>query len=213
MEGVIEGPSESVPEGSAESPEEKIVAAPADKEDEAEAGGEHNWYIVQTFSGHEDRVKASIERNLSAAGLKGKIFQVLVPEEEVVEIKDAKRIEKKKKMYPGYVFVDMMLDDDTWYTIRQTPGVAKFIGSKTRPIPVTDREMQRVLKQMGMKETRLPEEFLRGEAVRVISGPFRGYTGSVEEINVAKNKLKVLINIFGRDTPVEIEFDQAEKIL
>jgi len=116
-------------------------------------------------------------------------------------------------MYPGYVFVEMLLDENSWYVIRQTPGVARFIGGKTRPTPVSDREMQRVLKQLGVKEAKVEIAFEKGESIRVISGPFRGYTGTVDEVNVEKNKVKALINIFGRDTPVEIDFDQAEKIV
>ena len=115
-------------------------------------------------------------------------------------------------MFPGYVFVEMMLNENSWHVIKQTPGVAKFIGNKTRPIPVTDREMQRVLKQLGVREEKIDVYFEKGEAMRIISGPFRGYTGSVEEINPQKGKIKALVNIFGRDTPVEIDFEQAEKI-
>ena len=132
--------------------------------------------------------------------------------EDIVEIKSGKRVERKKKMFPGYVFVEMMLNENSWHVIKQTPGVAKFIGNKTRPIPVTDREMQRVLKQLGVREEKIDVYFEKGEAMRIISGPFRGYTGSVEEINPQKGKIKALVNIFGRDTPVEIDFEQAEKI-
>ena len=106
----------------------------------------------------------------------------------------------------------MILDETSWYALKQTPGVAKFIGNKVRPIAVTDREMQRVLKQLGVREENIEVFFDKGEAIRIISGPFRGYTGSVEEINTQRNKIKALVNIFGRDTPVEIDFEQAEKI-
>jgi len=142
-----------------------------------------------------------------------RIFRVLVPAEETVEIKDGKRVEKTRKMFPGYVFIDMILDDETWYVIRGTPGVAKFIGSKIRPTPVMDKEMQRVLKQIGIKEEKLEIAFERGEAVRIISGPFRGYTGSIDEVNAQKGKLKTLISIFGRDTPVEVNFEQVQKLV
>jgi len=171
------------------------------------------WYVVQTYSGQEDRVRDSIERNVNGMGMQHKIFKVLVPTEETVEIKDGKRIEKIKKMFPGYVFVEMVLDDESWYVIRGTTGVAKFIGSKVTPTPVSDREMQRVLKQLGVKEEKLEVSFERGEAVRIISGPFRGYTGSIDEVNAARGKLKTLISIFGRDTPVEVNFEQVQKIV
>jgi transcriptional antiterminator NusG len=173
---------------------------------------DRKWYVIQTLTGNEDLVKTSIERTIKQEKMEDKIFNVLVPIEDVVEIKEGKRVEKKKKMFPGYIFVEMILNDATWHSVKQTPGVAKFIGNKTRPIPVTDREMQRVLKQLGVREEQIEVSFEKGEAIRIISGPFRGYTGSVEEINPQRNKIKALVNIFGRDTPVEIDFEQAEKV-
>jgi len=186
--------------------------APAEVKEEAPKDGK-KWYVIQTYSGMEEKVRDAIKNNVEQMGMTSKIFQILVPEEQTVEVKGTRRIEKKKKMYPGYVFLEMLLDDESWYAIRQTPGVARFIGTKVQPTPVSDREMQRVLKQIGVKEEKLEVAFERGETVRVISGPFRGYTGTVDEINAAKGKLKVLINIFGRDTPVEVNFEHAEKIL
>ncbi len=174
---------------------------------------EPKWYIVQVLTGQEDRVKERIDSSIEEMALKEKVFRVLVPEEETVEIKGDRRIERKRKMYPGYVFIEMLLDEDTWYKIRSTLGVARFIGGKTHPIPVTDREIQRVLKQIGIKEKEFTVEFEIGEAIRIISGSFRGYTGSVNEINAAKSKMKVMINIFGRDTSVEVDFDRIEKVV
>jgi transcription termination/antitermination protein NusG len=174
---------------------------------------EPKWYIVQVLTGQEDRVKERIESSLDEMELREKVYRVLVPEEETVEIKGDRRIERKRKMYPGYVFIEMALDEDTWYKIRSTLGVARFIGGKTHPTPVTDREIQRVLKQIGIKEKELTVEFEIGEAIRIISGSFRGYTGSVHEINAAKSKMKVMVNIFGRDTSVEVDFDRVEKVV
>jgi len=173
---------------------------------------DRKWYVIQTLTGNEDLVKASIERNVKQAGMEDRVFNILVPEEDIVEIKEGKRVERKKKMFPGYVFVEMVLDEASWHAVKQTPGVARFIGNKVRPIPVTEREMQRVLKQLGVREERIEVSFEKGEAIRIISGPFRGYTGSVEEVNYQRSKIKALVNIFGRDTPVEIDFEQAEKI-
>ena len=190
--------------------EEKKEEVAEEKKDEAK--GDKKWYVVQTFSGQEDKVKESIVRNVENMNMQHKIFKVLVPEEETVEIKGGKRIEKVKKMFPGYVFIEMILDDESWYVIRGTPGVAKFIGTKVKPTPVSDKEMQRVLKQIGIKEEKLEAAFDVGESVRIIGGPFRGYTGSVDEVNAQKGKLKTLINIFGRDTPVEVNFEQVQKI-
>ncbi|OGC15445.1 transcription termination/antitermination factor NusG [candidate division WOR-1 bacterium RIFOXYC2_FULL_37_10] len=171
------------------------------------------WYVVQTYSGQEDKVKQAVDNTIERLGLKSKVSEVLIPEEDVVELKGKKRIERKKRLFPGYIFLEMVLTDETWHEIRQTPGVARFIGTKTKPTPVSDREMQRVLKQIGVKAEKLEIAFEKGEAVRIISGPFRGYTGNIDEINADREKLKVLINIFGRDTPVEVNFEHAEKIV
>jgi len=183
------------------------------KKEEEKEKAEKKWYVVQTYSGQEDKVKDSIERNVASMNMGHKIFQILVPTEETVELKNGKRIEKVRKMFPGYVFIEMLLDDESWYVIRGTPGVAKFIGTKVTPTPVSDREMQRVLKQLGVKEEKLEVTFEKGEAVRIISGPFRGYTGSIDEVNAQRGKLKTLISIFGRDTPVEVNFEQVQRIV
>lgn len=206
-------PEETKPE-EAKPEEAKPEAAAAEVKEEAPVPETNKkWYVIQTYSGMEEKVRDAIMGNLDQMGLKNKVEQILVPEEEVVELKGTRRIEKKKKMFPGYVFLEMELDDESWYAIRQTPGVARFIGTKVKPTPVSDREMQRVLKQIGVKEEKLEIAFERGESVRVISGPFRGYTGTVDEINSDKGTLKVLINIFGRDTPVEVNYEHAEKIV
>lgn len=191
--------------------QEKAEEQPKEEQPKEIVSEERKWYVLQTLTGNEDLVKSSIERNVKQAGLETRVFNILVPEEDIVEIREGKRVERKKKMFPGYVFVEMILDEASWHAIKQTPGVARFIGNKTRPIPVSDREMQRVLKQLGVREERIEVSFDKGEAIRIISGPFRGYTGSVEEVNYQKNKIRALVNIFGRDTPVEIDFEQAEK--
>jgi transcriptional antiterminator NusG len=213
--GVVEAQPEIVPaeprSGAAADEISQPETAPAEGKAEEEVRGEKRWYVIQTFTGQEDKVKQAIELTIESEQIGNRVFQVLVPTEETVEIKGGKRYEKVKKMFPGYVFLEMILDEKSWYLIRQTAGVARFIGTKVTPTPVSDKEMQRVLKQLG-KEERLEIHFEKGEGVRVISGPFRGYTGTVDEINAEKGKLKVLINIFGRDTPVEVNFEHAQKI-
>lgn len=211
-----EEPEAPVAEPVAETKEEaapEAEEAPAEEAKEPENIGEKKWYVIQTLTGHEDKVKQAIDLTIKSKGLQDKIFQVLVPTEETVEIKGGKRLEKVKKMFPGYVFLEMVLDDESWYLMRETPGVARFIGNKVQPTPVSGREMQRVLKQLGKAEKLLEVHFEKGEGVRVISGPFRGYTGTVDEVNAEKGKLKILINIFGRDTPVEVNFEHAQKII
>lgn len=192
------------------------VAEQAEVQDEGQPAAdktELKWYIVQTLTGQEDKVRDRIQGSIEELGLQDRVFRVLLPEEETVEIKGDKRIERKRKMYPGYVFVEMVLDEDTWYKIRSTAGVARFIGGKTTPQAVSDREMQRVLKQLGIKEKEFTVQFEVGEPIRIISGSFRGYTGSVSEVNAAKSKMKAMINIFGRDTSVEVDFDRVEKVI
>ncbi|MBU1027103.1 MAG: transcription termination/antitermination protein NusG [Candidatus Margulisbacteria bacterium] len=204
----VSEPAEPEAESSSEQEPEQVVEDTEALPTKPEA----RWYVIQTFTGQEERVKHAIEHTIEIKHLKEKVFQVLVPTEEIVEIKGGKRVEKVKMMFPGYVFLEMILDEESWYLIRQTPGVARFIGNKVKPTPVSGKEMQRVLKQLG-KEERLEITFEKGEGVRVISGPFRGYTGTVDEVNPEKGKLKVLINIFGRDTPVEVNFEHAQKIV
>ncbi|MFH1347736.1 MAG: transcription termination/antitermination protein NusG [Candidatus Margulisiibacteriota bacterium] len=216
-EAVETSPVEEKPE---EAPpgEEKPLDVARGKEEEkpeekAKPAGERRWYVIQALTGQEDRVKRAIDLTIKSTGLQDKVFQVLVPTEETVEIKGGKRVEKVKKMFPGYVFLEMILDDESWYHMRQTPGVARFIGTKVKPTPVSGKEMQRVLKQLGKEEKLLEITFEKGEGVRIISGPFRGYTGTVDEVNAEKGKLKILINIFGRDTPVEVNFEHAQKMI
>lgn len=170
------------------------------------------WYIIHAFTGHEDKVRRLIEQQIKIDKLEKKIFRILLPEEQTVEIKSNKRIERTKKMFPGYVFINMIYDEDLWFTIRQIPSVAKFIGRSDKPEQVQEGEILKVLNQSGEKVSKKIEvDFEVGESIKVISGPFRGYAGNIAEIYAEKGKMKVLISIFGRETPMEINFDQAEK--
>ena len=217
----IEAAVPQEPQQQPETPEVKVTETvePVQAQESEETANEQEtvidrrWYVLQTLTGNEDLVKSSIDRSIKNEGFGDRIFNVLVPEEDVVEIKDGKRVERKKKMFPGYIFVEMVLNEATWHALKQMPGVARFIGNKVRPIPVSEREMQRVLKQLGVREEQIEIHFDKGEAIRIISGPFRGYQGSVEEINPQKSKIKALVNIFGRDTPIEIDYEQAEKVV
>jgi transcriptional antiterminator NusG len=215
-EGEAETPAEAetevVTENLGETGEPGSETVPAEIVEPKPVIGDKKWYVIQALTGQEDKVKIAIEQTIEAKALHNKVFQVLLPIEETVEIKGGKRIEKVKKMFPGYVFLEMILDEESWYLMRETPGVARFIGTKVKPTPVSDKEMQRVLKQLG-KEEKLEISFEKGDGVRVISGPFRGYTGTVDEVNAEKGKLKVLINIFGRDTPVEVNVEHAQKLV
>ena len=169
-----------------------------------------NWYIIQCFSLYEKKVQDRIFQMMNDE-LKDLVYRVLLPEEETVEIKNNERKEKIKKMFPGYLFVQMKPDETAWYLLRRLPGVAKLVGTKNEPTPVTEDEINRVLRQVGEKTKKIEVDFEINESIKVISGPFRGYVGIISEINPERGKLKSLISIFGRETPVELDFDQVEK--
>jgi len=172
---------------------------------------EKAWYVIHTYSGYENKVKANLERRVASMGMEDLIFRVLVPMEEEYEYKDGKRKLTKKKVYPGYVLVEMIMTDDSWYVVRNTPGVTGFVGPGSKPIPLQEGEIETILRRMGVVEPRPKLDFSIGEMVRVIRGPFENFSGTIEEINPERGKLKVLVSMFGRETPVELEYNQVEK--
>lgn len=157
-------------------------------------------------------MKANLEKRIESMNMEDKVFRIVVPMEDEVEIKNGKRKISKKKVFPGYVLVEMIMDDDSWYVVRNTPGVTGFVGSGTKPIPLSDEEAQSIMKKMGMDDAVPKVDFSPGEQVRVTGGPFENFSGEIEEIYPEKGKVKVSISMFGRETPVELEFDQIEKI-
>lgn len=173
---------------------------------------EKNWYVIHTYSGYENKVKANLERKVHSMGMENEIFRVLVPMEDEVEIKDGKKKVAKKKVFPGYVLVEMIVNDRSWYVVRNTPGVTGFVGSGTKPIPLTSAEVKHILKSMGMEELKPKIDIKVSQPVRITSGAFENWTAIVLDINHDRAKLKVLVNMFGRETPVELEFSQVEKI-
>jgi len=174
---------------------------------------EKNWYVIHTYSGYENKVKANLEKRVESMNVGDKIFRILVPMEDEVEIKDGKRKIAKRKVFPGYVLVEMIMTDDSWYVVRNTPGVTGFVGTGSKPIPLLETEIRHILKHMGLEEARPKVNFVLGEHIRVISGPFQNFIGVVEEIYPDKGKMKVLVTMFGRETPVELDFAQAQKTL
>lgn len=176
---------------------------------------EKNWYVVHTYSGYENKVKANLEKRVESMGMQDKIFRVVVPEEEETEIKNGKKKVVKKKVFPGYVLVEIIMTDDSWYVVRNTPGVTGFVGSAgsgSKPTPLLPEEVVTLLKQMGMEEKRFETDYEIGETVTIKEGPFASYSGTIEELDGDKAKLKVLVNMFGRDTKVELDFNQVEKL-
>lgn len=176
---------------------------------------EKNWYVVHTYSGYENKVKANLEKRVESMGMQDKIFRVIVPEEEETDFKNGKKKVVKRKVFPGYVLVEIVMTDDSWYVVRNTPGVTGFVGSAgsgSKPTPLLPEEVNMILKRMGVEEKRVDINFEIGEMVQVKEGPFANFTGSIEDIDKDKAKIRVLVNMFGRDTPVELDFSQIEKL-
>ncbi|MCR6108870.1 transcription termination/antitermination protein NusG [Bacillus sp. A301a_S52] len=176
---------------------------------------EKKWYVVHTYSGYENKVKTNLEKRVESMGMADKIFRVIVPVEEETEIKDGKSKQVTKKVFPGYVIVEMVMTDDSWYVVRNTPGVTGFIGSSgggAKPTPLLPEEVDAILRQMGVEAPKPDVEFELKESVKVKEGPFANFIGTIETISAEKQKLKVHVNMFGRETPVELEFNQVEKI-
>ena len=173
---------------------------------------EKNWYVIHTYSGYENKVKANLERKVHSMGMEDEIYRILVPMEDEVETKDGKKKVTKKKIFPGYVVVEMIVNDRSWYVVRNTPGVTGFVGSGTKPIPLTHAEVKRILKAMGYEEIKPSIDVEVGQVVRIISGPFENWTATVTEINSERGKLKVLVDLFGRETPAEVDFSEVEKL-
>lgn len=170
------------------------------------------WFVIHTYSGYENKVKANLEKRVESMNMGDKIFRIVVPMEDEVQIKDGKRKIVKRKVYPGYVLVEMVLTDASWYVVRNTPGVTGFVGTGNKPIPLQEKEVEQILQQMGVEEPRPRIDVAVGENIRVTSGPFENFIGSIEEILPDKGKLRVLVSMFGRETPIELDFNQIEKI-
>jgi transcriptional antiterminator NusG len=173
---------------------------------------EAKWYVVHTYSGYENKVKTNLEKRVESMEMKEKIFQVLVPMEDEVEIKDGKEKRVKRKVFPGYVLVQMIMSDDSWYVVRNTPGVTGFVGSGTKPIPLQSHEVEAILGAQAAQEVRLKSAFEVGQPVRVVTGPFKDFTGKVEEVLPERGKLRVQLSMFGRETTVELDHGQVEDL-
>jgi transcriptional antiterminator NusG len=172
-----------------------------------------DWYVIHTYAGYENKVKANLSSRISSMNVEDRVFEVVIPMEDVMEIKQGKKQVVQKKVFPGYLLCRMYLDDDSWYVVRNTPGVTGFVGSGAKPTPLSTKEIDKILQvKPDQKKLKPRLEFEEQESVRVTSGPFANFTGSISEINVDQSKLKVLVNIFGRETPVELGFDQVAKL-
>ena len=170
------------------------------------------WYAIHTYSGYEEKVAESIRQRADSLDMKDKIYQVLVPKEKMVEVKNGKRKVVEKRIFQGYVMVQMKMSEDAWYIVRNTPSVTGFVGSGSEPTPIDPDEMEKIMKRMGRAEPKYKIDYRVGEVVNITDGPFKGFDGSINEIDSQKGKLKVLVNMFGRETPVELDSLQVKRV-
>ncbi len=193
------------------------VEAAAGAEPEVAEAGEaaekvkKDWYVIHTYAGYEKRVMTNLERRVESMGMKDSIFRIMVPTEKEITSKSGQKRTVEKKVFPGYVLVEMVMNDDSWYVVRNTPGVTGFVGPGSKPVPLSEKEITRILRQVGVVEGKPRIDFDVQQVVRVVSGPFKNFEGKVEEINAEKGTVKVSVSMFGRETPVELEFHQVIK--
>ena len=171
-----------------------------------------SWYVIHTYSGYEDQVADNLRQRIDSIGMQDKVFNVIVPKENQIEIKNGKRRVVERKIFPGYILVQMIVTEDSWYVVRNTPNVTGFVGTGTTPSPISDDEVKSIQKRMGDEEPKYKIDFSIGQLVNITDGPFKGFDGAVSEIDESKGKLKVLVNMLGRETPVELDSLQVRKV-
>ncbi len=174
--------------------------------------GERNWYVVHTYAGYENAVMRNLKQRIESLGMEDKIFNVIVPTEKKIKIKGGKRVEEEEKIYPGYILVDMIVTDDSWFVVRNTPRVTGFVGSGVYPVPIEKKEIDALFARMNADKVTHTINLLENDAVLIIDGPFKELEGKVSEIDEERGKVKVLVNMFGRETPVELDFLQVKKV-
>jgi len=210
--------SEDVP--ASDSDDAESVSEDAVEADEAEEDGPAEvvrpdgtaWYVVHSYSGYENKVKKNLEHRIVSMGMQDRIFQVVVPTEEEVELRDGQRRTTERRVFPGYILVEMLMDDDTWYVVRNTPGVTDFVRTGEKPVPLRDEEVDRIIRRMEAEAPRIKVSFRPGQKVRITEGPFEDFMGTVDVIDTDHARVRVLVSMFGRETPVEVDFLQVERV-
>jgi len=182
-----------------------------DSSEDDQAEGGRAWYVVHCYSGYENKVRHNLEQRIETMGMKDRIFDVVVPTEEEIEVKDGKRRTVERRVFPGYILVNLELSEESWYVVRNTPGVTGFVGMGTTPTPLRPEEVAQIIKRMEAEAPRIKVTFKSGERVRIVDGPFNDFRGTVSEIDMERAKVRVMVNFFGRETPVELDFLQVEK--
>lgn len=185
-----------------EEPEQQVEEVPLD---------DRKWYVIHCYSGYENKVRHNLEQRIETMGMKTKIFDVVVPTEEEIEVKDGKRRTVERRVFPGYILVQMLMDEDSWYVVRNTPGVTGFVGMGNDPTPLRPEEVSSIVKRMEAEAPRIKVTYKQGQKVRIIDGPFNDFIGTVSEIDMERAKVRVMVSFFGRETPVELDFLQVEK--
>lgn len=180
--------------------------------EEPKASDQGKWYIVHTYAGHEGKVSKSLKQRVEAMGFEERIFDVLIPMRDTIKVSQGKKENIKEKIFPGYILVKMILDDESWLLVRTTQGVTAFIGAGNKPTPISEKEVEAIQQFMEQKEPAYKSAFVKGEAVKIVDGPFSDFLGTVDKIDEAKGKINVLVSIFGRETPVELDFLQVSKL-
>ena len=170
------------------------------------------WYVVHTYAGYENKVKANLEKRIESMDMGDKIFRIIVPTEDQIEMKSGEKKINKKRIFPSYVIVEMILTDESWYLVRNTSGVTGFVGTGGKPVPLMEEEIQKILKKMGVSTYKGKIDYEIGQSVRVTDGPFENFVGTVEEVDLEKGKIKVMISMFGRETPIELDHSQVEEV-
>ena len=213
-----DSPEQSEEEESEETSDEEPDEQPVEEAEEVaealppEPDDDRAWHVVHCYSGYEHKVKHNLEQRTETMHMQDKIFQVVIPTEEEIEVKDGKRRTIERRVFPGYILVQMIMEDDSWYVVRNTPGVTGFVGMGNRPAPLRPEEVQAIMKRMEAEAPRIKVTYKSGQKVRIIDGPFNEFIGEVDEIDMERAKVRVLVSFFGRDTPVELDFLQVEKI-
>lgn len=191
---------------------EEQPEAEMSQEEKPAKKAQKRWYIVHTYSGHENKVKVNLEKRIEYMNMGEKIFRVEVPQKTITQVKAGKKQEKEEKIFPGYVLVEMIMDDDSWYVVRHTAGVTKFVGSAKKPIAAKDSEIKKIIHRTQTQAQKIQLDVKAGDKVRIISGPFADFIGDITEVYPDKSKLRANVSIFGRETPVELEYKQIQKL-
>ncbi|MDT8382094.1 MAG: transcription termination/antitermination protein NusG [Brevefilum sp.] len=196
----------------AEDAAEPLVDLPEDDEAQMQEDEDRAWYVIHCYSGYENKVRHNLEQRIESMGMKDDIFDVVIPTQEEIEVKDGKRRSIERHVFPGYVLVNMKMSEESWYVVRNTPGVTGFVGMGDEPIPLRPEEVSQILRRMEAEAPTIKVTYKIGEKVRIVDGPFNDFHGTVDDIDMDRSKVRVMVNFFGRSTPVELDFLQVEKV-